>query len=75
VSTSELVDELMARCTPAVFIGHRLEEDRGGPYRGAWYSSTGNTDACIGICYELLAILKRKQMIEILEDERFDDDE
>lgn len=51
VSTQDLLDELLERCSPAVFIGTKYE----GGYDAGWKSISkwqGNAATCFGLCHE-----------------------
>ena len=50
--TPELINELTARCNPAIFIGTKNEGgDDGG--RNTFWHSRGRPAVCYGLCHEM----------------------
>ena len=70
VPTTELIDELMQRCAPAIFVGTR-QEDGGVPFTFWHYS--GNEAKCYGLCHEMSYYINRSMVYteakEAIEDE------
>ena len=51
-STQELMNELLGRCNPAIFIGTKNEGgDDGG--RNTFWHSRGHPAVCYGLCHEM----------------------
>lgn len=60
ISTEDLIDEVMERCSPAVFIGTKNE----GGLDGGWKSFMrwqGNNATCYGLCHELAFSIMSKE--------------
>lgn len=59
-STQELLDELLARCSPAIFIGCKNEGgDDDGP--NTFWHIRGNPANCYGLCHELAFTILTEQ--------------
>lgn len=69
VSTSDLIDELVRRCKPAVFIGTRTD-DAGEHF--TFYQIAGHPHACYALCQEMAFKIQlsetRKEVKNELED-------
>ncbi|MFA6100405.1 MAG: hypothetical protein WC750_06090 [Patescibacteria group bacterium] len=50
VSTQDLLDELMNRCSPAIFIGTKTD---GFKQESNWWQTRGNKFVCYGLCHEI----------------------
>ncbi len=69
IPTQDLIDELLRRCRPAVFIGTKYDTESG---QGSWknfQSWQGNLDTCRGMCHEMDAVLQREMIRQELNDE------
>ena len=69
IPTEALIEELLKRCSPAVFIGTRNE----GKHEGLvnFWEAKGNPATCYGLCHEL-AFSIQKNMIQEEIKELFD---
>lgn len=50
ITTDELIDELVSRCNPAVFIGYKTEGDKD---EVVFWRLSGNDAVCYGLCHQL----------------------
>ena len=63
-STQELMEALLSRCNPAIFIGTKNEGgDDGG--RNTFWHSRGHPAVCYGLCHELAFVLLANQAKKI----------
>lgn len=71
VSTEELINILMSRCTNALFIGLKPEEYSPDNY---WYELKGDRIMCLGLHQEIAGILEiwRKNNVSTSKDEESD---
>ena len=60
ISTSDLIDELMSRCSPCIFIGKRTEEYDDGSKDTNWWSYLGNLHSCYGLAQELASRIQEE---------------
>lgn len=52
ISTPELIEELMERCSPAIFIGTKDEGIIAGGSTN-YFQYSGRESVCYGLCHEL----------------------
>jgi hypothetical protein len=55
----ELLSELKKRCSPFVFIGHKIEE--GGQY-SHWIDWGGSEAICFGLCHTLAFYVQQRMI-------------
>ena len=55
----------MRRCSPAIFIGYKNEEDD----THTFYEYSGNSSVCYGLCHQLAFELQKDMVKEQLEQE------
>jgi len=60
IPTSDLIEELLARCTPAIFIGKRTEEYDDGAKDTSWYHYRGDLHTCYGLSQELASRIQEE---------------
>ena len=58
IPTADLIEELLVRCDPAIFIGHKEESD--GPI--SYYQYLGSPSVCYGLCHQLAFIINSNEM-------------
>jgi len=66
ISTIDLIDEVMIRCHPAIFIGHK-DEGNGGP--NIFWHWTGNDDQCFALTQQLGMKIQMEAMRDIIQEE------
>ena len=66
IPTKDLMEELLTRCMPAVFIGHK-HEGEDGVY--AYTQHSGDLEACFGLCHQMALKIQIKKMQSITGDE------
>ena len=63
-SAQDLMEELLSRCNPAVFIGSKNEGgDDGG--RNTFWHSRGHPAVCYGLCHEMAFTIQQEQANKI----------
>lgn len=72
--TADLVDELISRCAPAIFIGTRYEGETGERSWQVFRNYRGNLDCCRGMLAEMDSFLLRSVMREEYEREDSEED-
>ncbi len=65
--TAALLDELMKRCSPAVFIGTKYDGEGDDRSWKNFNHCQGNLETCRGLCLELDSMLERKMVREEIE--------
>lgn len=57
--TTDLINELMERCSPAIFIGTKYEGETNNRSFKNFQNYNGNLETCRGMCHEMDSFLQR----------------
>ena len=64
ISTLDLIDELLQRCSPAIFIGHKPEEEGDATF----FEYVGSEDCCYALCHQLaFKIMSNEMKVNMME--------
>lgn len=62
IPTSDLIEELVNRCAPAVFIGYKDEGEEGVQ---VFSNIAGDPRACFGLCHQMAIHIQLNEIREI----------
>lgn len=65
VPTTDLIDELVNRCEPAVFIGYKNEGIIAGV--NTFYEFKGKASVCVGLCHQMAHDIVMEDIKEFFE--------
>lgn len=66
ITTGELVDELLNRCNPMIFIGTKLEGNKNDV---DFWGVNGNKEHCYGLCHQLALKIQKEEIRKLLSEE------
>ncbi len=73
IPTKDLIEEIMRRCNPAIFIGERIEEyPDGKSEKTVWYEWFGNDHTCYALCHHLSSLIQSKIHEDIYKEKKGD---